>query len=622
MWYTGYDGANYALLYATSPDGLTWTKLDNTTPAVSDSTSTNGRIGYGSNGKGDDVAVYYPTPIKEGSLYKIWYSGYDGSPVQMFYATLETGLTASSTIDSGWNHITAVIDGTDVHIYINGVLDDSGTTAVTGITNTGSLVLGDQFDGNLDEVAIYDRVLSATEILDNYKRGAVRLKYHVRSCNDAACSGEGWIGPDGTSGTYYSELSNSTLVQPSLTLTNVTDNQYFQYKAFFESDSTSYSPELKSATVDYTVLNASPNTPTNSSPADAAVGQQSTVTLTSSAFSDSDGGDTHLASQWQVSITSGDYGTPLYDSSTDTTNLTSLLLPATTLSNNTTYYWHVRHQDNNSAWSSYSTETEFTVSAKSASLESVINPTIIINEGALCTSDPRVLLTLNADNAQDVLISDSEFSTGAEWIPYASQVYFTFTDTTLEDKTVYVKYRSSTLNQSTQVNDSISLESAESCGDAPLEIIEDIEDLADIEPIVEVVIVKTTADSLAELEQIVNEIRTIHPDLYSQLLAMEVEIDNIRSKDDSLHSVISDISVGDYVQGESSNTIFAVDEDDLGNLVKHPVINLLTYYTRFSIPLRRAVIWNTVKSRASATSLAGFGFLGYALMRLIALQTL
>ena len=74
------------------------------------------------------------------------------------------------------------------------------------------------------------------------------MKYQVRSGSTNPPTGD-FIGPDGTTGTYYSELSNSTTGLPSLSLTNVTDNQYFQYKAYLETDNSSYSPELKSVDI-------------------------------------------------------------------------------------------------------------------------------------------------------------------------------------------------------------------------------------------------------------------------------------------------------------------------------------------------------------------------------------
>jgi len=106
--------------------------------------------------------------------------------------------------------------------------------------------------------------------------------------------------------------------------------------------------------------NQSPNTPTNIAPADGEFNVFLTSTLQSSIFSDPDNGDTHQASQWQITTTSGNYSNPVYDSGVDTGNKISISIPAGILNNSTTYYWHVRHQDNNSTWSNYSIETSFT----------------------------------------------------------------------------------------------------------------------------------------------------------------------------------------------------------------------------------------------------------------------
>jgi PKD repeat protein len=82
--------------------------------------------------------------------------------------------------------------------------------------------------------------------------------------------------------------------------------------------------------------------------------------LTSSAFSDPNG-DGHAASQWQISTTLGDYASPAYDNVT-AINLTSKEIPTGILDYSTIYYWHVRYQDNNGAWSAYSTEWSFKTS--------------------------------------------------------------------------------------------------------------------------------------------------------------------------------------------------------------------------------------------------------------------
>lgn len=54
MWYTGLESSiNQGKIYmAVSPDGYSWTKVDNSIPAVSDDVSTNGRIGLGTTDRG------------------------------------------------------------------------------------------------------------------------------------------------------------------------------------------------------------------------------------------------------------------------------------------------------------------------------------------------------------------------------------------------------------------------------------------------------------------------------------------------------------------------------------------------------------------------------------------
>jgi Leucine-rich repeat (LRR) protein len=103
-----------------------------------------------------------------------------------------------------------------------------------------------------------------------------------------------------------------------------------------------------------------PNQPSNISPADEATEITVAPILQSSAFSDPDADDTHAASWWQVTTTSGDYSSPLFDS-LRCTHLTSITVPLLgRLNYNTTYYWRVRHQDNNGAWSDWSEEISFT----------------------------------------------------------------------------------------------------------------------------------------------------------------------------------------------------------------------------------------------------------------------
>jgi len=108
---------------------------------------------------------------------------------------------------------------------------------------------------------------------------------------------------------------------------------------------------------EYLIPNNSPDTPVNSTPTDGATSVSVTPTLTASAFSDPDVGDTHYASQWQVDD-NVDFSSPAYDSGA-VSDLTSHTL-GSGLAGASSYYWRVRYQDNNGGWSSYSSGTSFT----------------------------------------------------------------------------------------------------------------------------------------------------------------------------------------------------------------------------------------------------------------------
>ena len=169
------------------------------------------------------------------------------------YMAGATGINAQ--VDT-WYHVVNSWDGTTARVYVDGVeVNTYGLTSAAFSNKVANTKLGSSgfgngylFTGDIDETAIWSRSLSPTEILDIYKRGALRLKIQARSGDTTPLTGD-FVGPDGTTGDFYDELSNSTLGTPSFNLTNVTDNRYFQYKTYFETDSSSYTPELKSVEV-------------------------------------------------------------------------------------------------------------------------------------------------------------------------------------------------------------------------------------------------------------------------------------------------------------------------------------------------------------------------------------
>jgi hypothetical protein len=164
---------------------------------------------------------------------------------------------ANTIVPSIWNHVAVTWAGgqlaSNMRLYHQGL-----TPGYSQSTNGSSLVSDADVSlrfgsiwgsigtitAAVDEVAIFDRVLPPDEVLDIYKRGALRARYQVRSCDDPGCDTEPFVGPDGTSATFYSELSNSTPAPPVFQLTNLGENRYFQWRATLESDDPAHSPEL------------------------------------------------------------------------------------------------------------------------------------------------------------------------------------------------------------------------------------------------------------------------------------------------------------------------------------------------------------------------------------------
>lgn len=183
-------------------------------------------------------------------------------------ATTATNWVISSTVlaINNWYHLVAIFNSnTDIHqLYINNVVQNSSVVEVP-IPNTNPIVTpkitqqatgtGAKFLGNLDELAIWNRALSSTEVENAFFRG-FRLRFQVQSCTTVAlCTVANFKGPGGTNATWYSELNNSLTTPPSFTLNTTTapNRQYFRYQAQFQNftTATTQSALLNSFTVTY-----------------------------------------------------------------------------------------------------------------------------------------------------------------------------------------------------------------------------------------------------------------------------------------------------------------------------------------------------------------------------------
>ncbi len=149
----------------------------------------------------------------------------------------------------------------EIRLFIDGIQHGSTITSTgTRSSDIGLFRVGTTWhasssfppDYEIDNFAVFDKVQHTS----NYDAPSVLmpcLNLTARTCNDNLCSGESFV----------------DIVDSSPQDLSLTNNQYFQYKFDFETDDSSYSPELQSVSVDYAVLNSAP-TITLDSPQDGA----------------------------------------------------------------------------------------------------------------------------------------------------------------------------------------------------------------------------------------------------------------------------------------------------------------------------------------------------------------
>ncbi|MBU1752430.1 T9SS type A sorting domain-containing protein [bacterium] len=123
MWFTGYDGSNMKIGYATSTDGVDWHKH-----------TINSVLDLGINGSWDDAGVSGPSVLYFDGLYRMWFTGYDGSNMRIGYATSTDGMDwnkygTNSVLNLGanddWDYVgvsspSVLWDGILYHLFYTG----------------------------------------------------------------------------------------------------------------------------------------------------------------------------------------------------------------------------------------------------------------------------------------------------------------------------------------------------------------------------------------------------------------------------------------------------------------------------------------------------------------------
>ncbi len=81
-------------------------------------------------------------------------------------STLPDCNTLLNTISNNWHHIAFVYDGTSYNVYVDGVLDNNTHGPCGSISaNIGNLLIGKDYTGDLDDILIYNRALTSSEVI-------------------------------------------------------------------------------------------------------------------------------------------------------------------------------------------------------------------------------------------------------------------------------------------------------------------------------------------------------------------------------------------------------------------------------------------------------------------------
>lgn len=141
---------------------------------------------FAGNGVGNVIMGKYNPAGNQRSYFLLFYN--NGATIEIDCPLSSNGIGfteaigATAFVINTWYHIAAVYNGTDIRIYVNGSLDNNGAdnpkAYVAGIFNsTADFRIGEEgdgtwnFDGLIDEVAIFSYALSAEEIASIYESG-------------------------------------------------------------------------------------------------------------------------------------------------------------------------------------------------------------------------------------------------------------------------------------------------------------------------------------------------------------------------------------------------------------------------------------------------------------------
>lgn len=142
------------------------------------------------------------------------------------------------------SYVDGEAQGTSATNYRNPLIFDNGVQLAIGAFSAGTYPAS----GEIDEVAVWRRALSAQEISSLHQRGARRLQLQVRACEDPACTSVPFTGPGGDPLAWYTDPGAALGPGAVVPLAGVV-GRYVQYQALLETDQPGRSPGLYSVAI-------------------------------------------------------------------------------------------------------------------------------------------------------------------------------------------------------------------------------------------------------------------------------------------------------------------------------------------------------------------------------------
>jgi hypothetical protein len=150
------------------------------------------------------------------------------------FQTYQSQVTSSTALSlNTWYHVAATVDTGSTKLYIDGSLDTTSSNTLNSFTysktHVGELYYSQtssarHFAGKIDELALFNSVLSADEIAQVYNsRVAFNLNLNKGNYTSSSNLKAWWRMGDGTengSGTTIYDMSNNDSVSDNLTLVN------------------------------------------------------------------------------------------------------------------------------------------------------------------------------------------------------------------------------------------------------------------------------------------------------------------------------------------------------------------------------------------------------------------